>query len=46
MDYTKNKEVVQRIREIDDKIHEGNITDEEYTKLMFEQLLRGIYLQY
>ena len=33
-----------KVREIDDKLHEENINGIEQTKLMFEQMLRGLYI--
>jgi hypothetical protein len=44
IDYEANEEVIKKVREIDDKLHEGNINGKEQTKLMFEQMLRGLYL--
>ena len=48
LDLEQNNETIQKIQEIDEKLKEenskevsdGNIT----TKLMFEQMLRGLYL--
>ncbi len=45
MDYELNKEVIEGVTEIDDKLHNGNVHGMERTKLMFEQLLRGLYLK-
>lgn len=39
-----NSKVIQGIKEIDDKLHSGNVNGSERTKLMFEQMLRGLYL--
>lgn len=39
-----NAKVIQGIKEIDDKLHSGNVKGSERTKLMFEQMLRGLYL--
>lgn len=39
-----NTKVIQGIKEIDDKLHSGNVKGSERTKLMFEQMLRGLYL--
>ena len=39
-----NAKVIQGIKEIDDKLHSGKVNGSERTKLMFEQMLRGLYL--
>lgn len=44
IDLEANKEIIERVREIDDKLHEDNLNGGERTRLMFEQMLRGIYL--
>ena len=44
IDYEANEEVIKRVREIDDKLHENSISGKEQTRLMFEQMLRGLYL--
>ena len=48
IDYEANEEVIKKVREIDDKIKEENekeVADRSLTtKLMFEQMLRGLYL--
>lgn len=44
IDYEANEEVINRVREIDDKLHENSISGKEQTRLMFEQMLRGLYL--
>lgn len=48
LDYTANKETIERITEINNKLANGlennELTGEEITRLMYEQLLRGIYL--
>jgi hypothetical protein len=48
IDYEANEEAIKRIREIDDKIKEENekeVADGSLTtRLMFEQMLRGLYL--
>ena len=41
---TDNAKVIQGIKEIDDKLHSGKVKGSEKTKLMFEQMLRGLYL--
>jgi len=43
LDYNENKEAIERIREVDEKLHE-DIDGKTRTKLMFEQMLRGLYL--
>lgn len=45
IDYELNEDAIKKVREIDEKIKEemvanGNIP----TKLMFEQMLRGLYI--
>lgn len=43
LDYEANADVIKRVTEISDKLKEE--TDGKMrTKLMFEQLLRGIYI--
>ena len=44
LNYENNQETIERIKEIDEKLHDENIDNGEYTKLMYEQLLRGMYL--
>lgn len=44
MVYDLNREAVESIQEINDKIHSGEVAGREMTKLMFEQMLRGLYL--
>lgn len=44
LNYGNNQETIERIKEIDEKLHDENLDNGEYTKLMYEQLLRGIYL--
>ena len=48
LDYIANKEAIERVREIDDKINEEKSKDSidggKLTKLMYEQMLRGLYL--
>lgn len=44
IDYEANAEAIKNIREIDEKLHEGNVSGKEKTKLMFEQMLRGLYI--
>ncbi len=45
LDYEANRETIEKVREIDEKLHNGNISGKETTRMMFEQLLRGLYLQ-
>lgn len=44
INYEANEEAVKRVREIDDKLHEGKKSGKERTRLMFEQMLRGLYI--
>ena len=44
LDYEANQETINKVREIDDKLHEGNVSGKEQTRLMFEQMLRGLYI--
>lgn len=48
LDYEANKEAIDRVREIDEKLKEENkkeIADGGVaTRLMFEQMLRGLYI--
>ena len=44
IDYEANEETIKKIREIDDKLHEGKASGKERTRLMFEQMLRGLYI--
>lgn len=44
IDYEANKETIEKIQEIDEKLHSGKVTGKEKTRLMFEQLLRGLYI--
>lgn len=43
IDYEANAETIKKIQEIDDKLHEEN-DGKTRTKLMFEQMLRGLYI--
>lgn len=49
INYTDNKEVIDKITEINDQINEENskeVADNgKITKLMFEQMLRGLYIK-
>lgn len=48
IDYEANEEAIQRVIEIDKKLKEENakeVADKNLaTKLMFEQMLRGLYI--
>ena len=48
LDYQANEDVIQRVKEIDEKLKEENskeVSDGKVrTKLMFEQMLRGLYI--
>ena len=44
LNYNGNEETIERIKEIDDKLHDETLKDGDYTKLMYEQMLRGLYL--
>lgn len=37
--------ILDKINEINTKLDDENISGDEYTRLMFEQMLRGLYLQ-
>lgn len=41
---TTNDEAINRVIEIDKKLHEDGLSGEEMTRLMFEQMLRGLYI--
>ena len=43
-DYIDNDDAIRRVIEIDKKISEGNVRGDELTRLMFEQMLRGLYI--
>lgn len=48
IDYEANEEAIKKIREIDEQIKEEDSKEvadgKKLTKLMFEQLLRGMYI--
>jgi hypothetical protein len=44
IDYEANADTIKKVREIDDKLHEEKISGKEQTRLMFEQMLRGLYI--
>lgn len=43
IDYEANAETIKKVREISDKLEEEK-DGKTRTKLMFEQLLRGLYI--
>ena len=43
IDYEANADTIKKVREISDKLEEEN-DGKVRTKLMFEQLLRGLYI--
>lgn len=43
IDYEVNADTIKKVREISDKLGEEK-DDKVRTKLMFEQLLRGLYI--
>ena len=43
LDYEANAEVIEKVKEINDKLNEEK-DGKMRTKLMFEQLLRGLYI--
>lgn len=43
IDFYNDSDVIAKVREIDEKLSEG-CDGKQRTKLMFEQLLRGLYL--
>jgi hypothetical protein len=48
IDYEANEEVIKKVKEIDDQLKEErekeNPDGGKMTRLMFEQLLRGMYI--
>lgn len=48
-DYAANKEALERVMDANEKLHEEmdkeNPNGSKITKLMFEQLLRGMFIQ-
>ena len=40
----ENKDIIESVKEIDEKLHEEDITPKERTRLMYEQMLRAIKL--
>lgn len=48
IDYEANEEAIKKVREIDDQLQEERAKEKpdgnKVTKLMFEQLLRGMYI--
>ena len=44
IDYEANAETIKKVQEIDEKLHNGETSGKERTRLMFEQMLRGLYI--
>lgn len=44
IDYEANADTIKKVREINDKLSEEQIDGKMRTKLMFEQMLRGLYI--
>ena len=44
IDYEANADTINKVREINDKLTEEEIDGKMRTKLMFEQMLRGLYI--
>ena len=44
IDYEANADAIKKVREINDKLTEEQIDGKMRTKLMFEQMLRGLYI--
>ena len=44
IDYEANADTIKKVREINDKLTEEQIDGKMRTKLMFEQMLRGLYI--
>ena len=48
IDYEANEEAIKKVREIDERLKEENekevADNKKVTQLMFEQLLRGLYI--
>lgn len=48
IDYEANEEAIKKVREIDEQLREENekevADNRKVTQLMFEQLLRGLYI--
>ena len=44
IDFEANKEAIERVVEIDKKIKDENPNGMARTRLMYEQLLRGLYI--
>ena len=44
INYEANADAIKKVREINDKLTEEQIDDKMRTKLMFEQMLRGLYI--
>ena len=44
IDYEANADAIKKVREINDKLTDEQIDGKMRTKLMFEQMLRGLYI--
>lgn len=44
INYEANADAIKKVREINDKLTEEQIDGKMRTKLMFEQMLRGLYI--
>lgn len=44
IDYEANADAIKKVREINAKLTEEQIDGKMRTKLMFEQMLRGLYI--
>lgn len=44
LNYGANADAIKKVREINDKLTEEQIDGKMRTKLMFEQMLRGLYI--
>ena len=44
IDYEANADAIKKVREINDKLSDEKVDGKMRTKLMFEQMLRGLYI--
>ena len=44
IDYEANADTIKKVREINDKLNDEKVSGRERTRLMFEQMLRGLYI--
>ena len=44
IDYAANEEAIKKVIEIDEKLHNDKMDGETRTRMMFEQMLRGLYI--